>query len=149
MKHQEFSQHLFPKIDAWASASILYPHFKLAVSRMKRGGIKGIVVIHIFLTSSVWSVPPPPEHWHWCLHSPFPLYQTFHLWSSKEALENILRNAQNFLLICPRGASPVWCWAKGKHFALCGAFSFSQAFCVGSSRMVVVKPSPLSSYTWT
>ena len=42
-----------PKIDAWASVSIFYPQFELAVSRMKRGGIEEIMISQIFLTSLV------------------------------------------------------------------------------------------------
>ena len=128
---------IIPKINLQASASISCPHFKLAVSRMKRGGIEEIMISHIFLISSVWSVPLPPEWWHWCLHISFPLHHTFHTWSSKEALENILRNVWSFLLTHPRGVSPVWHWAGGRHLALCGAFSFSLAFWISSSRMVV------------
>ena len=106
--------------------------------RMKGGGIEEIMISHIFLTSSVWSVPPPPECWHWCPHIPFPPHWTFNPWSSKDALGNILRNAQSFLLTHPSEVSHVWCWASGRHFALCGTFSFSLTFWVGSSRMVVV-----------
>ena len=105
---------------------------------MKRGGIEEIVISCIFLTSSVWSVPVSPECQCWHQHIPFPLHQTFHPWSSKQALENVHRNVQSFLLTHARGISPVWHWVSGRHFALCGASSFSFAFWVGSSRMVVV-----------
>ena len=111
--------------------------FKLTDSRMKRGGMEEIMVNCFFLTSLVWSVPPHPECWCKHLHIPFPLHWIFHPWSSKEASENILKNAWSFLLTHPRGVLPVWCWAGGRHFALCGAFSFSLALWVGSSRMVV------------
>ena len=84
----------------WSSKRLMHrlvclfctPHFKFAVSRMNRGGIEEMAIGHIFLTSSVWSVPLPPECQHWCLHIAFPLHHTFHPWSSKEAPENILRN---------------------------------------------------------
>ena len=119
--------------------SISYPPcFKLANSRTKRGGIEEIAISHIFLTSLVWSIPPPPECWCWCPHIPFPLHQTFHPWSNKEAPENILRNAWSFLLTCPRGVLPVWCWASSRHFALFGPSSFSLTFWVGSSRVLLV-----------
>ena len=49
----------------------------------------------------------------------------------------ILRNAQSFLLGWPRGVPPVWCWASGRHLALCGVSSFSLTLQVGSSRTVV------------
>ena len=118
--------------------SVLYhPISSLQSLRMKRGGIEEITIGHIFLTSSVWSVLLHPEYWCWCLHIPFPLHQTFHPWSSKEAVENVLKNVLSFLLTHPRGVLPVWCWASSRHFALYGAFSFSRAFQVGSSRMVV------------
>ena len=84
----------------------------------------------------VWSVPPPPEHWHWHLHIPFPLHWTFHHGSSKEAQENVLRNAWDFLFTHPREVLPVWHWASGIHFALCGASLFSLTFSVGSSSKV-------------
>ena len=112
-------------------------YFELAILRMKRGGIDEITIGHIFLTLLVWSVPLPPECQHWCLHIPFTLHQTFHLWSSKEPPENILRKAWNFLLTCPRGVSPVWHWVSGRHFVLYGTTSFFLAFWVGSSRMMV------------
>ena len=104
---------------------------------MKRGVIEEITIIHIFLTSSVCSVPLPPEYKYWCLHIPFCLHQTFYPWSSKEATENVLRNAQKFLLIHPRGVSPVSCWVGGRNFAHCGTSSFSLTFKVGSSMTVV------------
>ena len=113
------------------------PHFKLTISRTKRSGIEEIMIGHIFLTSLVWSGLPHPECWHWHLHITFPVHQMFHPWSCKEALENVLQNMQSFLLTHPRVVSPGWCSACGRHFALCGTLSFSLAFWVGSSRMVV------------
>ena len=135
------------------------PYFELAISRMKRGGIEEIAISCIFLTWLVWSVPPPPEHWHWCLQIPIPLHWTFHPWSSKEALENILRNVWSFLFTHPRGVLPVWHWAGGRHFALCSTSSFSLTFWVGPSRMVVVhlvcsvhtpehKEAPIMEWWW-
>ena len=92
----------------------------------------------ICLTLSVWSVPLHPECWYLHLHIPFPLHWTFHPWFSKEAPENILKNVWSFLLTHPRGVSPVWHWASSRHLAFCGTFSFSLAFWVVSSRVVVV-----------
>ena len=64
--------------------------YELAISRLNRGGVEVIIASCIFWASPVWSVPPPPEHWHVGFHTPLiPLHQTFHPWSSKEALENI------------------------------------------------------------
>ena len=130
----------------WSSQRLMHglaclchtPHFELAVSRMKRGGIEEVTIGHIFLISLVWSVPPPPECWYWCLHIPFPLHWTFHPRSSKEVLDNVLRNMQNILLTHPRGVSPVWHWAGSRLFALYGASSFLLTFWAGSSRTVAV-----------
>ena len=113
------------------------PLFWAAVSSTKRGGFGEIATGCIFLISSVWSVPLPRECQCWHPHILFPLHWPFHPWSSKEALNNVLRNVLNFLLMCLTGVSPVWCWASGRHFALCGASSLSLAFWAGSSRMVV------------
>ena len=121
----------------WLGWPFHNPHFRLAISRTKRGGIEGITISCIFLTSSGWSVPLHPECWHWCPHIPFPLHWTFYPWSNKEVPQNLLRNVQSFLFTCPRGVSPVWHWATTRHFTLCGALSFSLTFSVGSSRMVV------------
>ena len=130
---------IIPEINSWASVPVSYPPcFEFAICRMKRGGIKEMMISHIFQTTLVWPVPPTPECWHWCLYISFPLHWTFHSWSSKEAPENILRNAQSFLLTHPRGVSPVWCWAGGRQFTLCGTSSFPLAFQVGSSRMMVM-----------
>ena len=49
------------------------PHsYKHAISRPKRGGVEVIMASHIFWTSLVWSVPLPPEQWHWPPHTPNP-----------------------------------------------------------------------------
>ena len=72
----------------------------------------------------------------WHPHIPFPLHQTFHPWSSKEALDSVPRNAQNFLLTHPRVAHMSGTGLV-EDIALCGASSVSLTFQVGSSRMVV------------
>ena len=127
-----------PKINAQASMPISHPLcFEHVISRPKWDGVEEIMVSCILQTSSVWSIPLPPEHQCWCLHIPFPLHQMFYLWSSKDTHENILRNAQSFLLTHPRGVSPVWHWASGRQFTLCDASSFLLTSWVGSSRMVV------------
>ena len=100
-------------------------------------GLMKSQLVCIFLTSSVWSVPLYPECRHWCPHIPFPLHQTFHPWSRREALENVLSNVKNFLLTHPREVSPVWYWASGRHFAPCDTAPFSLTFQVSSSRLVV------------
>ena len=81
-------------------------------------------------------------------HTPLiPLHQTFHPWSYKEALENVQMNVWSFLLIHPRGVSPVWCWAKDWQFTLCGASSVSLYSIVCSSSMVVVHLAYLAHMT--
>ena len=88
---------------------------------------------------------------HWCdqylcfqnanidFHTPLvPLHQTFHPWSSGDALVNVQRNAQTFLFTHARGVSTVCPWAGGRQFTLCGASSISLPSRVCSSRVVVV-----------
>ena len=67
-----------PRINAWASAPISHtPCWKLAISRMKRGGVEKVMVSRVFQASLVWSVPPPPECQCWCPHTPNPPTSNF------------------------------------------------------------------------
>ena len=76
-----------------------------------------------------------------------PLHQTFHPWSSKEALENVQMNMWSFLFTHPRGISHVWHWAGDGQFALCGTSSVSLPSRVSSSRVVVVHLACLAHMT--
>ena len=71
-----------------------------------------------------------------CYTPPMPLHWTFHPILIKEALGNILMNAQRLLFTHPRGVSPVSCWAGDGQLIHCGASSVS-LFWVCSSRVVV------------
>ena len=115
---------------------------------MKKGGVKEIVVGHIFWALPVWSVPPPPKHWHWHPHTQVPLHWTFHPWSNKEAPENVLRNAQSFLFTQPKGVSPVWHWAGGRQFTPCSTslFSLYQSLLLQDGGGT---PHSLSPHTWS
>ena len=82
------------------------------------------------------------------IHTPLvPLHQTFHAWSSKEALENIWMKAWSFLFTHPRGVSPVWHWAGNGQFTLCGTSSVSLSSWFCSSRVVVVHLACLAHMT--
>ena len=71
--------------------------YKLAISRMKRGGIEFIVAGCILQASTVWSIPQLLECWLWLPHALVPLHWTFYPCSNRDAPENVWKIAQSFL----------------------------------------------------
>ena len=92
-----------PKIDEWASVSILYPYCELKDSRMKTGGMEEIAyqsLLSNFIDVISTSTPRASAY-------ALPSTSNFSPLVQQGVSKNVLMNAQSFLLTHPRGVSPV------------------------------------------